>query len=52
LELLEMLVILAIMAQVWEFRLVPGYPVEPEALITMRPRHGILVTLRQHRHSR
>jgi hypothetical protein len=47
-----MLVILAMMAQVWEFRLVPGHPVEPEALITMRPRHSILVTLRQHRHSR
>ena len=47
-----MLVILAMMAQVWEFRLVPGHPVEPEALIMMCPRHGVLVTLCQHRHSR
>jgi hypothetical protein len=46
-----MIVILAMMAQVWEFPLVPGYPVEPEAWITMCPRHGILVTLGQHRHS-
>jgi hypothetical protein len=52
LELLKILVILAMMAQVWDFRLVPGHPVEPEALITMRPRHGILVTLCQHLHSR
>jgi cytochrome P450 len=46
LALLEMLVVLAMMAQTYEFRLVPGHPVEPEARITLRPRHGLLVTLR------
>jgi cytochrome P450 len=49
LAMLEMLVILAMMAQAYEFRLVPGYPVEPEARITLRPRDGILMTLHQRR---
>jgi cytochrome P450 len=46
LAMLEMLVVLAMMAQAYELRLVPGHPVEPEALITLRPRHGLLMTLR------
>ena len=49
LAMLEMLVILAIMAQAYELRLVPGHPVEPDARITLRPRDGILMTLRQRR---
>jgi cytochrome P450 len=28
-----------------EIRLVPGHPVEPEALVTLRPKHGILATV-------
>jgi cytochrome P450 len=44
LAVLEMLVILSMTAQVYEPRLVPGHPVEPEARITLRPRHGLLVT--------
>jgi cytochrome P450 len=47
--MLEMLVILAMMAQAYELRLVPGHPVEPEARITLRPRHGILMALRRRR---
>jgi cytochrome P450 len=47
LAMLEMLVILAMMGQAYELRLVPGHPVEPEALMTLRPRHGILMTLHQ-----
>jgi enediyne biosynthesis protein E7 len=50
--MLEMLVILAMIARSYEIRLVPGHPVEPDALITLRPRHGVLVTLRQRRRSR
>jgi cytochrome P450 len=46
LAMLEMLVVLAMMAQAYELRLVPGHPVEPEALIALRPRHGLLMTLR------
>jgi cytochrome P450 len=49
LAMLEMLVILAMMGQAYELRLVPGHPVEPEALMTLRPRHGILMTLHQRR---
>jgi cytochrome P450 len=51
LAMLEMLVILAMMAQTYELRLVPGHPVEPDALMTLRPRHGILMTLRRRRNS-
>jgi enediyne biosynthesis protein E7 len=42
-----MLVVLAMVAQAYELRLVPGHPVEPEALITLRPRPGFLMTLRR-----
>jgi cytochrome P450 len=49
LAVLEMLVILAMMAQAYELRIVPGHPVEPDALMTLRPRHGILMTLRRRR---
>jgi cytochrome P450 len=49
LAMLEMLVILAMVSQAYELRLMPGHPVEPEALVTLRPRHGILVTLRHRR---
>jgi cytochrome P450 len=51
LAMLEMLVILPMMAQVYELRPLAGSLVEPDALITLRPRHGILVTLHQRRHS-
>jgi cytochrome P450 len=46
LAMLEMLMVLAMMAQAYEFHLVPGHPVEPEARITLHPRHGLLMTLR------
>jgi cytochrome P450 len=46
LAMLEMLVVLAMMAQAYDLRLVPGHPVEPAALITLRPRHDLLMTLR------
>jgi cytochrome P450 len=51
LAVLEMMVILAMMAQTYELRLVPGHPVEPDALMTLRPRDGILMTLRRRRDS-
>lgn len=49
LAMLEMQVILAMLVQAYELRLVPGHPVVPDARITLRPCHGILVTLRQRR---
>ncbi len=41
----EGLLVLATLAQGWRMRLVPGHPVVPEPLITLRPRHGIRAVL-------
>jgi len=43
--LMEMALTLATIAQQYRFRLVEGHPVVPLASITLRPRHGIRVTL-------
>jgi cytochrome P450 len=37
--------VLATVAQHYRPRLVPGHPVEPDPLITLQPRHGMLMTL-------
>jgi cytochrome P450 len=47
LAMLEMQAILAMVAQAYEMHFVPGPPVEPDARLTLRPRHDPLVTLRQ-----
>jgi cytochrome P450 len=39
--LLEAAVVIGTIAQRFCFRLVPGHPVMPEPLVTLRPRHGI-----------
>jgi cytochrome P450 len=41
----EALIILAMIAQRYRLRLVPGHPVEPVGLITLRPRHGLRMIL-------
>ena len=38
---MEGVLLLATVGQRWRFRLVPGHPVEPQALITLRPRYGM-----------
>src|SRR5688572_3573393 len=38
---MEGVLLLSAIAQRWRFRLAPGARVEPQALITLRPRHGI-----------
>jgi cytochrome P450 len=43
--MLEAAIVIATLAQRFRFRLVPGHPVIPEPLITLRPRHGIRMTL-------
>jgi len=43
--LMESALVLATIAQHFRFRLVEGHPVVPLASITLRPRHGIRVTL-------
>ena len=41
----EALLILATVAQRYSLQLVPGHPVEPEPLITLRPKYGMKMTL-------
>ncbi len=43
--LLEAAIVTATLAQRFSFRLVPGYPVVAEPLVTLRPRQGIQMTL-------
>jgi cytochrome P450 len=43
--LMEAQLIVAMVAQAYRLHLVPGHPVEPQPLLTLRPRHGVLVTL-------
>ena len=43
--LLEAALVIGTIAQRFQFRLVPGHPVVPEPLITLRPRNGIQMTL-------
>jgi cytochrome P450 len=38
---MEATLVLATIARRWRLRLVPGHPVEPQAVVTLRPRHGI-----------
>jgi cytochrome P450 len=39
--LLEAPIVIGTLAQHFRFRVVPGYPVVPESLVTLRPRYGI-----------
>lgn len=43
--LLESQLVLAEIAQKFRFKLVPGTPVIPEPLVTLRPQHGIAMTI-------
>jgi cytochrome P450 len=42
--LLEAALLIGTLAQRFRFQLVPGHPVEPEPLVTLRPRYGIRMT--------
>ena len=44
-EMLEAAIVVGTLAQRFRFRVVPGHPVDPEPLVTLRPRHGIRMTL-------
>ncbi len=35
----------AVVAQKYRLDLVPGYSVEPEAMMTLQPRHGVMMAL-------
>jgi cytochrome P450 len=41
----EGVLLLAVLGQRWRLRLVPGHPVDYRALITLRPRHGMRMTV-------
>jgi cytochrome P450 len=43
----EAMIILATIAQRYRLRLKPGFPVEPQGLITLRPRYGLRMTLQR-----
>ncbi|MBM7111912.1 cytochrome P450 [Archangium primigenium] len=43
LALLQGQLVLAMLARRYHFQPVPGHPVEPQALVTLRPRHGLRV---------
>jgi enediyne biosynthesis protein E7 len=43
----EMQLVLASVVQAFRLKVVPGHPVEPEALVTLRPRHGVQVTIHE-----
>ena len=42
---MEGILLVATLAQEWKMHLVPGHPVEVQPLITLRPRHGMRMTL-------
>ena len=42
---MEGILLLAALAQGWRLRLVPNHPVKTHPIITLRPRHGMLMTL-------
>ncbi|MGO8918196.1 MAG: cytochrome P450 [Stellaceae bacterium] len=41
----EAVLILAAIAQTYRLRLLKGHPVEPQGLVTLRPRHGVMMWL-------
>ena len=43
--MMEAQLMLATIVQRFRVALVPGHVVEPEPLITMRPKHGLMMTL-------
>jgi len=45
--MMEAQLVLATIAQRYQLRLVPGHTVEPEALVTLRPRDGLPMTLHE-----
>ncbi|GMU94133.1 MAG: cytochrome P450 [Candidatus Hydrogenedentota bacterium] len=42
---MEGILLIATLAQRWQMRLKPGHPIEYDPLITLRPKHGMIMTL-------
>ncbi len=47
---MELILVVATIAQQWRFRLVPGHPVVPQPVVTLRLKHGLRMTA-ERRHS-
>lgn len=43
---MELTLVTAVIAQRWTMRLVPGHPVKPQPLVTLRPKHGLRMILK------
>src|SRR5262245_882807 len=41
---MELVLLVATLAQQWRFELVPGHPVVPQAAVTLRPKYGMRMT--------
>lgn len=46
---MELILVTATIAQQWRLRLVPGHPVEPQPVVTLRLKHGLKMTLERRR---
>ncbi len=46
---MEAVLLLATIAQRFRVRLVPGHPIDTVAAVTLRPKHGVMVTLEERR---
>jgi len=42
---MELILLVATIAQQWQLRLVPGHPVVPQPLVTLRTKHGMRMTV-------
>jgi cytochrome P450 len=42
---MELVLVIATIAQQWKLRLVPGHPVVPQPLVTLRTKHGMRMTV-------
>jgi cytochrome P450 len=45
--MMEMQLLLPLLVRQFDFELVPGLPVEPEPLVTLKPKHGILMRVKK-----
>ena len=46
---MELVLVTAVIAQRWTMRLVPGHPVKPQPLVTLRPKQGLRMILEARR---
>ena len=42
---MELVLVMTTIAQRWRLRLVPGHPVVPQPLVTLRTKHGMRMTV-------